>query len=326
MKNVTLKDVWVAKKRIRTSLAPTPMIYSQPLTDHTGVPVYVKLENLQPTGSFKIRGATNMITSLSSRQKQQGVITFSTGNHGFAVAYAAKQLSIPAVVCVSSRVPKAKIDALKQSGATLHIHGDSQDEAQEECLRLQKQDGYTLIPPFDNPAVIAGQGTIGLEILEDLPDVHTVLAGLSGGGLLSGIGLTLKETDSRIQVIGLSVQKGAAMDDSIKAGRPVAVPEHPTYADSLLGGIGVNNHYTMPMISRYVDERLRLQEPAIAKGMAYLYQHHRMVVEGAAAVGAGALLEKMVIPQGPVVIVVTGNSIDPLSHYDIVEPYLHSKT
>lgn len=322
MTKMTVKDVWKARKRIRTSLRPTPLTYSPALSKHTGAPVYLKLEQMQATGSFKLRGATNMIASLSKNEQQNGVVTFSTGNHGFAVAYAANQLGIRAVVCVSKRVPKAKIDALRESGAKLHIEGESQDEAANVCLRLQKEEGLTVIPPFDHQDIIAGQGTIGLEILDDLPEVETVLTGLSGGGLLSGIGLALKETDPGIQVIGVSVKKGAAMDDSIKAGKPVSVPEHPTYADSLLGGIGLDNQYTLPMVTRYLDQRLRLSEEAIARGMAFLYEHHRFVVEGAAAVGAGALLERRIQPQGPAVVVVTGNSIDALSHYEAVKPYL----
>ncbi|WP_158737069.1 hydroxyectoine utilization dehydratase EutB [Alteribacillus sp. YIM 98480] len=322
MKQITVKDIWKAKKRIRTTLEPTPLTYSKNLSKHTGVPIYLKLEQLQPTGSFKLRGASTMIASLTKDEQQNGVVTFSTGNHGFAVAYAAVNLGIKAVVCVSKNVPQEKINALQESGAELHIEGESQDEAADVCLRLQKEKGFTLIPPFDHPDIIAGQGTIGLEILEDLPEVETVLSGLSGGGLLSGIGLALKETDPDIQVIGLSVEKGAAMDDSIKAGKPVAVPEHPTYADSLLGGIGMQNRYTLPMISRYIDQRLRLSEEEIARGMAFLYENHRFIVEGAAAVGAAALLEKHVQPKGPAVVVVTGNSISADSHYKAVKPYL----
>ncbi|WP_240376255.1 hydroxyectoine utilization dehydratase EutB [Bacillus piscicola] len=319
---LTVKDVWMARKRIHRVLPRTPLLHSASLSSFTGVPVYLKLEHLQPTGSFKLRGATNMISSLTETEKKKGVATFSTGNHGFAVAHAAANLGIRAVVCVSERVPEAKIEALKKSGADLHIEGESQDAAAEVCFRLQKEKGCVLIPPFDHPHIIAGQGTIGLEILEDLPEVKHVLGGLSGGGLLSGIGLALKETDPAIRVTGLCVEKGAAMDESIQAGKPVNVPEHPTYADSLLGGIGLHNRYTMPMVTRYVDKRLRLSDTTIAKGMAFLYDKHRLVVEGAAAVGAGALLDGLVRPEGPTVLVITGNSIDPRSHLEAVQPYV----
>ncbi|RSL29888.1 hydroxyectoine utilization dehydratase EutB [Salibacterium salarium] len=322
MTEMTVKDVWLARKRIQETLPRTPLLYSFPLSKQTGVPVYLKLEQMLATGSFKLRGASNMIAALSLDDQKQGVITFSTGNHGFAVAYAAARLGIRAVVCVSETVPSAKIKALQESGAELHVEGKSQDEAAEVCLRLQQEKGFTLIPPFDHPDIIAGQGTIALEVLEELPEVDTLLTGLSGGGLLSGIGLVLKETDPAIRIVGLSVEKGAAMDDSIQAGKPVDTPEHPTHADSLLGGIGKKNRYTLPLITRYVDERLRLSEESIARGMAFLYKHHRFIVEGAAAVGVSALLEGAVQPDGPTVVVATGNSIDVQDHNRAVSPYL----
>ncbi|MFZ4454089.1 hydroxyectoine utilization dehydratase EutB [Salibacterium aidingense] len=324
MKTMTVRDIWVAKKRLQELLPKTPLVSSPVLSEKTGVPVYLKLEQMQPTGAFKLRGAANMLASLEPQERARGVITFSTGNHGFAVAYAAAELGLRAVVCVSEHVPPTKIEALQASGAELHIEGESQDEAAEVCRRLQQEKGFILIPPFDHPEIIAGQGTIGLEILEELPEVKNVLAGLSGGGLLSGMGLALKETDPSIRISGLSVKKGAAMDDSIQAGTPVESPEHPTYADSLLGGIGLNNRYTLPMITRYVDERLRLSEESIARGMAFLYETHRFVVEGAAAVGVSALLDGAVQPEGPAVVVVTGNSIGVREHYQAVAPYLHS--
>ncbi|RSL30623.1 hydroxyectoine utilization dehydratase EutB [Salibacterium salarium] len=324
MRKVTVRDIWLARKRIQNSLPRTPLVYSTALSKQTRVPVYLKLEQMLATGAFKLRGATNMIASLSSDDQKRGVITFSTGNHGFAVAYAAAKLGIRAVVCVSETVPSAKIKALRESGAELHIEGKSQDEAAQICLRLQQEEGYVLIPPFDHPDIIAGQGTIGLEVLEELPEVDTLLTGLSGGGLLSGIGLILKETDPAIKVIGVSVEKGAVMDDSIKAGRPVEAPEPPSIADSLLGGIGTENHYTLPMVTRCVDQRLQLPEKSIARGMAFLYENHRLVVEGAAAVGVGALLDGSVQPTGPIVVVVTGNSIDVQTHHHVVSPYLSS--
>ncbi|SFE62567.1 hydroxyectoine utilization dehydratase EutB [Alteribacillus iranensis] len=322
---MTLKDVWKAKKRVQAFLPPTPLLYSAPLTDLAGVPVYLKLEQLQATGSFKLRGATNMIHSLSNEEQDRGVVTFSTGNHGFAVAYAAANLGIRAVICVSERVPAAKIQALKESGAELHIEGNSQDEAAEICARLQREEGLTLIPPFDHPLIIAGQGTMGLEIVEELPDVEYVLGGLSGGGLLSGVGLSLKETDPSIHITGLCVEKGAAMDESILAGKPVHVPEHPTYADSLLGGIGLDNQYTLTLSTRYVDERIRLSEESIARGMAFLYERHRLIVEGAAAVGVSALIDRLVKPRGPAVVLITGNSIDPHDHFQAIKPFVESR-
>ncbi|MFB5664327.1 hydroxyectoine utilization dehydratase EutB [Alteribacillus sp. HJP-4] len=326
MESVTMKHVWKARKRIRGLLAPTPLLPSQELSRLTGSPVYLKLEQMQPSASFKLRGATNMIASLPDKSRQKGIVTFSTGNHGFAVAMAANELGIRAVVCVSERVPEAKISALRVSGAELHIEGDGQDEAGDVARRLEMEEGLTLIPPFDHPEIIAGQGTMGLEILEELPDVNAVLAGLSGGGLLSGLGLALKKTDPAIQVIGISVEKGAAMNDSIRAGKPVQISEYPTLADSLLGGIGLDNIYTFSMVKQYVDQRLSISEESIAKGMAFLYEKHRLVVEGAAAVGVGALLDGSFQPDGPTVLVITGNSISAAEHYQSVRPFLQDRT
>ncbi|SFQ04764.1 hydroxyectoine utilization dehydratase EutB [Salibacterium halotolerans] len=325
MTTITVRDIWTARNRIRQTLPPTPLILSPVLSEKTRVPVYLKLEQMQPTGAFKLRGAINRITSLPPEEKRRGVITFSTGNHGFATAYAAAQAGIQAVVCVSKNVPQTKIDALEGAGAELHMEGQSQDEAADVCARLQEEKGYVLIPPFDHPDIIAGQGTIGLEILDELPDVQTVAAGLSGGGLLSGIGLALKGADPSIQIAGLSVKKGAAMDDSIQAGKPIASLEHPTYADSLLGGIGAANRYTLPMVKQYVDERIRLSEESIARGMAFLYETHRFVVEGAAAVGVSALLDGAVKPKGPAVAVVTGNNVGIQEHQQAVLPWLSKR-
>ncbi|MBB6449637.1 threonine dehydratase [Geomicrobium halophilum] len=317
-----MRTVWKARKRLSDYLKKTPLIPSPALSEHSGVPIFLKLETMQPSHSFKLRGAFNFLSSLHTKEKERGVSTFSTGNHGLAVAYAAKQMGIRAVIFVSESVPEAKKEALRSSGAELVVTGKSQDEAGAACLKRSQDEGLSVVPPFDHPEIIAGQGTIALEILEDLPEVDTVAAGLSGGGLLSGIGLAMKHTDYAITVTGISVKKGATMDESIAAGKPVEIPEHPTYADSLLGGIGLDNHYTFKAIQQYVDRRLRLEEGDIARGMAFLYKHHHLVVEGAAAVGVGALLNGSIRPQGPAVVVVTGAGIDVQTHQDIVRPYL----
>ncbi|WP_018923213.1 hydroxyectoine utilization dehydratase EutB [Salsuginibacillus kocurii] len=321
MTTLSAQEVWQAYSRIHSTIISTPCLYSPSLSQVSGVPVYLKLEQFQPSGSFKLRGAANHISSLSEKEQKKGVTTFSTGNHGLAVAYAAQALEIEAVVCVSAHVPEAKIEALKKSGATLHIEGESQDEAAVHSLKLQEKDGLTLIPPFDHPAIIAGQGTIGLEILSDLPSVKHVVAGLSGGGLLGGISLFMKANAPEVDMVGLSVEKGAAMDESLRVGKVVEVPEHPTYADSLLGGIGMNNLYTFPLIQNFVDQRFRVPEETIAHGMVHLFEHHKLVVEGAAAIGVGALLDGFLSLRGPTVIVVTGAGIDPYLHQSVVSAY-----
>lgn len=319
---MNLRDIWKARSVIKRELPPTPLMHSAELSTFAGVPVYLKLEQLQPSGSFKLRGATHMISSLTNAQKEKGVVTFSTGNHGFAVARSAAAQSIRAVICVAETVTRAKIEALEQSGAELRIEGKSQDEAGKISAELVQTEGLTLIPPFDHPSIIAGQGTMGLELLEELPDISAVIAGLSGGGLLSGLGLAMKETDPAIEVHGATISRGAAMQESLRAGHPVEVEETPTLADSLLGGIGLDNQYTMKMIERYTDIRCAVSEEAIARAMAFLYKKHRLIVEGGAAVGVSALLEQIIKPDGPTVVIITGNSIDPAIHYETVTPYL----
>lgn len=319
---VTIQNVWQARKRITTLTTKTPLIYSPKLSNYTSKSVYLKLENLNVSNSFKIRGAANKILSLTPEEQKQGITTFSTGNFGMSVAYVARKLGINATICISSRVPNAKVDALKQSGATIEIYGTSQDDAQDRSYQLQREHGFSVIHPFDDPEIIAGQGTIGLEILDDLPEVDTVIGGLSGGGLHSGLGVALKSTNPAIQVIGVSTARGAAMYESIKAGRPITVEEQDTLADSLLGGIGLDNRYTFDMVQQYVDDIVLLEEDEIAQGMAYMLHHHRMAIEGAAASGIGAMLNNKIKPGSNVVIVISGCSVDTSVILEVAQNYL----
>lgn len=310
-KQVTIRDVWEARKRIAPLINKTPLIISHALSEYIGTPVYLKLENLHEIGAFKVRGAANKILSLSYEEQKRGVTTFSTGNHGLAVAYISQMLGIRAVICISERVPKVKVDAIKRFGAEVLIQGNGQDDAAENCNRLQREEGLTIVKPFDDPHIIAGQGTIGLEILEDLPSVNTAIIPLSGGGLLAGIGLALKSNDSTIQIKGVSMEKAAVMHESLKAGKPVVLQEEDTLADSLLGGIGLTNQYTFQMVQSYMDSNMLVSEEAIAEGMAFMLDKHRMVIEGAAATGIAAVLQRKVSKSdGPIVIVISGSNVD----------------
>ncbi|MBM7607211.1 threonine dehydratase [Lysinibacillus composti] len=322
--NITVQNVWEAKRLISSVVKKTPLIYSKAISKQFGAEIYLKYEHLHESGAFKFRGAVNAIYQLTDEEKSIGVTTFSTGNHGFAVALAAKKLGIRSRICVSEHVPKAKIDAIKSLDAELEIFGNGQDDAEQRCYQLEKEQGLTVIPPFDHPHVIAGQGTIALEILEDLPSINCVIGGLSGGGLLSGIGLVMKNTNPDIGVIGVSMEKGAAMNASLKAGRPVSVVEEPSIADSLLGGIGENNQYTFNMVKQFVDQSYLIPEETIKKGMAYLYKEHRIVVEGAAAIGVGAILDNLipVKKDSKVVIIVSGNNVDTPVHANSIKQYL----
>ncbi|MFB5198486.1 hydroxyectoine utilization dehydratase EutB [Neobacillus sp. KR4-4] len=311
VKEMDIRDVWAARKRISTIINRTPIIYSSILSEKIGRNVYLKLENVHEVGAFKVRGAANKILSLSEEEKRRGVATFSTGNHGMAVAYIAKKIGIDAVVCISNRVPKAKVDSLKRLGAQIEIVGDSQDDAGVRCYQLEKEKGLTVIEPFDDPHVIAGQGTIGLELLEDLPHLTDVIVPLSGGGLLSGIGLALKSNDKNLRVTGVSMEKSAVMYESLKAGKPVVLEESETLADSLLGGIGLDNLYTFNMVQKYMDNVLLIPEDDIAYSMAYMMDKHRIIMEGAAATGIAAVLGKRIPHQeGDLAIIISGQNVD----------------
>jgi threonine dehydratase len=308
---VTIRNVWEARKRIASVVNRTPLIQSFVLSEMIGRPVYLKLENVHDIGAFKVRGAANKILSLSEEEKKRGVVTFSTGNHGMAVAYVARKLGIEAVVCISNRVPKAKVDSLKRLNAKIEFYGNSQDEAEERCYELAKEKGLTVVQPFDDPYIIAGQGTIGLEILDEIPNVTDVIVPLSGGGLLSGIGLALKSNDPNIRVTGVSIERSAVMYESLKAGKPVKLEEKDTLADSLLGGIGLDNQYTFRMVGQYTDDIALISEEEIAYSMAFMMDKHRMIVEGAAATGIAAILgNKIAHQEGAVAVIISGHNVD----------------
>lgn len=315
-------EVWEARQRIAPHVKKTPLIESMVLSERLGRPVYLKLENTHEIGAFKIRGAANKILSLTEKEKRQGITTYSTGNHGMAVAFIAQKLGIEAVVCISNRVPKAKVDRLARLGARIEIVGESQDAAGVRCYELQKEKGYTVIEPFDDPHVIAGQGSIGLELLEDLPNLGDVLVPLSGGGLLSGIGLALKTNNPEIRITGISMEKSAVMYESIKAGKLLEMEESKTLADSLLGGIGVDNHYTFSMVKKFSDQLLLIPEDEIGYAMAYMMDKQGMIVEGAAATGIAAVLGNQIPHQDrALVVIVSGRNVDISILPDLIKTY-----
>lgn len=318
MTGLQLQDIYLARQRIESLVRRTPMEHSPSLSRLMGVTVYLKLEALQITGSFKLRGASNAVAQLSPEQKAQGVVTASTGNHGRALAYAASQQGVKAIVCLSHLVPANKVQAIRDLGAEVCIVGQSQDDAQREAERIARELGATFLPPFDHPAIIAGQGTLGLEILEQQPEVAQVLVPLSGGGLFAGVALALKSAHPAIQVHGISMALGAAMHASLVAGQPVDVEELPTLADSLGGGIGLDNRYTFAMARQLHDDLHLLSEASIANAIRHAYHHERLVLEGAAVVGIAALLDGLVEPRGPIVLVVSGRNVDTEQHARVI--------
>ena len=316
--DIRLIDLYRARQRIRGHVLHTPLAASTSLSRRVGAPVHLKLECRQTTGSFKLRGATNALLALDETARARGVIGVSTGNHGRALAYAAKRLGVRAVICMSRLVPSNKVEAIRALGAEVHVTGASQDEAELEVARLVREEGLTLLPPFDHPDVIAGQGTAGLEILDELPSVDTVLVPLSGGGLLAGVALAMKSASPDIRVIGVTMERGCAMHASIQAGRPVQVEELETLADSLGGGIGLDNRYTFRMAQTLVDDTVLVSEAEIADAIRHAYREEQVVVEGAGAVGIAALLAGRVVNPGTTAVLVSGANIDMALHRRVV--------
>jgi threonine dehydratase len=327
-KQPTLHDVYRAHARIKPLIVETPLLASAELAEKTGAQaIHLKLECLQNTGAFKVRGAANKILSLSDEEKQKGVITFSTGNHGKAVAYVAGRTGVRAVVCLSEHVAPYRAEMIRKLGAEISIKGDSQDEAEKNYRQLAASRQLVPVVPFDDPMVIAGQGTIALDMLAALPDTDVLLVQLSGGGLLAGIALAAKSINPDIHVVGISLQRSPAMLESLKAGIPVQVEEKDSIADSLLGGIGTDNRYTLPLVEKYTDEHVLVSEDAVKAGMVYLFETHRTIAEGAAAVGVGALLSGRIDVAGKrVATVITGASVESASYLSIIQSQLERGT
>ncbi|MER8366386.1 hydroxyectoine utilization dehydratase EutB [Mesorhizobium sp. M0991] len=315
---ISLADIRAARQRIAGKVERTPTVTSRSLSQHLGAAVYLKLEHRQTTGAFKLRGASNAIASLTEEERARGVVAASTGNHGRALAYAAQLQGIRATICMSRLVPENKLEEIRRLGAEIRIVGNSQDDAQQEVERLVAEDGLIMLPPFDHPAIVAGQGTLGLEIIEQVPDAALVLVPLSGGGLAAGVAAAVKGVSPATKVVGVSMARGAAMKASLDAGHPVLVEELPTLADSLGGGIGLDNRLTFSMCRDLLDDVILLSEDEIATGIRHAYEQEREIVEGAGAVGIAAVLAGKVKANGPTVLVLSGRNIEMTLHRKII--------
>jgi threonine dehydratase len=315
---VTRRDIYRARRAIAGRIRRTPLVVSDSLARAAGAPVHLKLEHLQITGSFKLRGATNAVLALSPEQQAKGVVGVSTGNHGRGLAYAARQAGARCVICMSCLVPQNKVAGIEALGAEVRIVGASQDEASREVDSLVAEQGMTMLPPFDHADVIAGQGTVGLELLEDLPDLETCIVPLSGGGLIAGIARVIKSANPRARVIGVTMAQGAAMCLSQKAGRPVEVEETASLADSLGGGIGQDNRYTFAMVRELVDDLLLVEEDQIADAVHHAYWREQQIIEGSGAVGIAALRAGLIQQPGVTAVVLSGGNIDMTQHARLI--------
>lgn len=305
----SLAEIFAARQVIRGVADATPFVPSPFMSRRCGQDFLLKLENMQPIGAFKLRGAYNAVMNLS--ENTAGVTCCSTGNHGRGVAYAAAKRSMRAVICMSELVPEAKVEGIRALGAEVAIVGTSQDDALAESQRLVEAEGLVEISPFDDPHVIAGQGTIGLEMMQARPDLDTILVPLSGGGLAAGVAVAAKSINPDVKVIGISMDRGAAMHSSLVAGHPVEVEEVPSLADSLGGGIGMENKLSFPLCWDYLDETLLVTEEEIRDAMQVLFFEDRIVAEGACVVGIAAMLAgKLPRPAGPVASIITGRNLD----------------
>jgi len=307
---LTLTDVLAARERIGSAIYKTPCARSEMLSRITGQNVFLKLENLQMTGSFKERGALNKIATLTPAQAKKGVVAASAGNHAQGVAYHATERGIRAVIVMPLTTPLVKVTATRGFGAEVVLHGANYDEACTEATRLCEAEGMTFIHPFDDPLVIAGQGTIGLELLEQVEGLEAVVVPIGGGGLIGGIACAVKESNPKIRVIGVQTSRLPSMRDAVAAHHPVTLEAATTIAD----GIAVRRagEITFPVVEKYVDEIVTVDEDEIASAILTLLEREKTLAEGAGATALAALLQQRTsLPKDTrTAVLVCGGNID----------------
>jgi threonine dehydratase len=299
---VTLEEIRAARERIRTAARYTPLLEAPG-------PLFLKCENLQPMGAFKIRGAFNMISQLPQDSLTRGVITYSSGNHGQAVALAAKTIGAPAVIVMPTTAPAVKVEGCKSYGAEVVFAGTTSLDRQKKAEELARERGLTIVPPFDHRQIIIGQGTMGLEILEQRPDVGTVFVPAGGGGMASGVATAIKLSKPSVRIVAVEPAGAPKMTKSWEAGQPVTLPSSASIADGLMnlrpGDI------TFAHIRKFVDEVVTVSEQDIAAAVAWLFRHARLVAEPSGAVTTAAVLLGLGHAQGTIVAVVSGGNVAP---------------
>lgn len=321
---IAIQDIYKARSNIKPFISRTPIIRSETASKQAGMPVYLKLENLQYTGSFKVRGAANELINLPPTRRRAGVIAVSSGNHGKALSYIASKMGIHVVVCLSKRVPRAKIEGVREMGGDVVIAGETFDQASEHAYKLQAERGLSFIEPFDDPDLIAGQGTIAIDVIEDIPNVECVIVPMAGGGLISGIAIAMKTINPKISVIGVSMDSNPIMYESLRLGKVVTGKEElPSLADALIGGIGTENHYTFGLCQKLVDDTVLVSEEEIAHAMYFMLEHHHMLVEGAGAVGLAAVLSHHINQSAITAIIISGCNIQAELALDIFREFTH---
>ena len=308
----TLDDIVAAQERIAEAVQSTPMELSRYLSDKLGDTVHLKLENLQRTGAFKLRGAHNMLAQLPKEALERGVVAASAGNHAQGVAYAATALGVQSTIFMPRGAALPKLQATKNYGADIRLRGSVFQETLASALEFVQETGAVFVPPYDDPRIIAGQGTVGLEILDKLPDADTVIVPIGGGGLIAGVAIAVKERAAQlgrsIRVIGVQSSGASAFAPSLEAGEPVTIQTKPTIAD----GIAVSRpgDLTFEIVRDYVDEIVSVSDDDIARALIVLLERAKQVVEPAGATGVAAILSGQIRGTGKTVALLSGGNID----------------
>jgi threonine dehydratase len=306
---INLADVKAALDRVRQSIYLSPCTISATFSQLSGNTIYLKLDNLQRTGAFKERGALNKLLTLTREERDQGVIAASAGNHAQGLAYHAGKRGIHAQICMPLTTPLIKVSATKAYGADVVLHGANYDEACEEAIRRGNQQHLTFIHPFDDDAVIAGQGTLGLEMLQQHPEIEAVVVPIGGGGLIGGIACAIKETNPKVQVFGVQTSRLPSMKAAVAEGKPVTIPAAATIAD----GIAVRRagDRTLPLVQKYVDQIVTVDEEEIANAILLLLEREKTMAEGAGAAAIAAMVNHKIEMSGKkVAVLVCGGNID----------------
>lgn len=316
-----LRDIYAARGRIKRHIRETPLERSLFLSELCGGEVWLKLENQQFTGSFKVRGATNKLLQLSDEERARGIVTASAGNHAQGVGYAANMLGVEATVVVPENTPMVKKVAIRRYGVDLIVHGGEYMDAERLARRMERDQGMTFVSAYNDLDVITGQGTIGLELIEALPDLENVIVPVGGGGLVSGVGCAVKYMDTGIDVIGVQSVASPVMYESVKQGRIVEIELEDSVAEGLHGGIEEGS-VTFELCKRYVDDFILVEEKPILRAISKMLSEQHQVVEGAGAVGVAAIMKNPRRFKGKITgVVISGGNVEP----ELLEEAIHEE-
>ena len=311
-----LEDFQAAKKRVDEVILPTHLIHSEAFSEESGNDVYIKPENLQKTGAFKIRGAYNKIMKLDDEAKKKGLIASSAGNHAQGVAYAAKKLGVKATICMPAHTPLIKVDATKAHGADVVLYGEAYDEAYEKAVELQKSEGYTFVHPFDDLDVATGQGSIAMEIIKELPTVDYILVPIGGGGLATGVSTLAKLLNPNIKVIGVEPAGANCLQESLKAGKVVTLPTVSTIADGT--AVKTPGSKLFPYLQKNLDDIITVPDEDLIVAFLDMVENHKMIVENSGLLTVAAL-KQLDVKDKKIVSILSGGNMDVITMSSVVQ-------